>query len=185
MDRLAPTLFLALAVAGCPLCLGCSTSSPSAPSPVCDGGVTQQGTFCVITEIPENVNAGPGVSLSRDVQPIFNHYCVVVGCHVSGNPVGGLNLAPGFAYDQLVDAAPGEITRLPNGDPLYYVAAGDVEHSYLYYKIHLERFFGLKDAEAEASLGTEMPAKTTGSFFSQDQDAQATIDEWIKEGALP
>jgi hypothetical protein len=185
MARFAPTLFLTLAVAGGPPCLGCSTSSPSATSPVCDGGVAQQGAFCAITEVPENVNAGPGVSLSRDVQPILNHYCVVVGCHVSGNPVGGLNLAPGFAYGQLVDAAPGETTRLPDGDPLYYVAAGDVAHSYLHYKIHPELIAWLKDAEAEASLGTEMPAQATGSFFSQDEDAQAVIDEWIEAGALP
>jgi hypothetical protein len=185
MARLPSMLFFALGMAGGPLWLGCSTSSPSTTPPVCDGGVQTQGTFCAITESPENVIAGPGISLSRDIQPIFNHYCVVVGCHVSGNPVGALNLAPGFAYDQLVDAAPGETAELPDGDPLYYVVAGDLDHSYLHYKIHPDLFAWLKDAEAEAQLGTEMPAKATGSFFSQNPDAQAAIDDWIEAGALP
>lgn len=184
MARLAPMFFLALMVAAFSLWLGCSASPTSAAPPVCEGGVAQSN-FCVIDERSEVVDAGPGVSLSRDIQPILNHYCVVVGCHVSGNPVGALNLAPGFAYDQLVDATPAEISQLPGGEPIYYVAAGDLDHSYLHYKIHPDLFASLKDAAPEATLGTEMPAKSTGSFFSQDPDAQAAIDDWIGAGARP
>jgi hypothetical protein len=143
----------------------------------------------VVTELPAALDASvpaEGVSFSRDVQPVLTHYCGVVGCHVSGSPTGALNLAPGFAYDQLFDAQPPELQALPNeGGPLYYVAPGDLAHSYLSIKINPDAFSALKNSVPMANqgrLGTEMPAKATGSVL--DQDAQVgLINQWIMMGA--
>ena len=175
----------------------CSTSSGAQGDPTCDtdGGARLQGGFCLVAELPSEIDAtvasdasdaSDGVSFSRDVQPLLTHYCGVVGCHVSGSPTGGLNLAPGFAYDQLLDAQPGELQVLPNeGGALYYVAAGDLPHSYLHIKIHPEFFALLKDAEPPAlqgRLGSEMPAKSTGSILDPATQI-GLIDQWIDAGA--
>jgi hypothetical protein len=176
-----------------PLCLlpaGCSNSSPPSADPACDsdGGARPQGGFCIVAEVsPESDAAAPqGVSFSRDVQPILTHYCGVVGCHVSGSPTGGLNLAPGFAFDQLVDAQPPEIQALPDdGGAVYYVAPGDLDHSYLHIKIHPDLFMVLKNTvptAAQGRLGTEMPAKSTGSVLDQNTQV-GVIDQWIQTGA--
>ncbi len=178
-----------VATLGYPLCLGCSTSSPSVAA-VCDvdAGAIQQGNFCLVAEVSAEVDAAgspQGLSFSGDVQPVLTHYCGVVGCHVSGSPTGGLNLAPGFSYDQLVDAQAAELQALPNdGGAVYYVVPGDLSHSYLHIKVHPDLFAALKDAAppaAQSRLGTEMPAKATGSVL--DPDAQAAIDDWIGAGA--
>ncbi|HZU82773.1 MAG TPA: hypothetical protein VE987_07650 [Polyangiaceae bacterium] len=167
--------------------LGCSTSAPSSPGPSCDGGTQARAGFCVVDEVTAEADGqAPNgqVSFSRDVQPVFTHYCGVVGCHVPGSPTGGLDLAPGFAYDQLVDAQAGETRRLPSG-PLNYVTPGDLERSYLHIKIHVDVFDAFKDAAppaAQGQLGTEMPANATGSIL--DPDAQiGPIDTWIMQGA--
>lgn len=164
------------------LALGCS-STPAATPPTCQGdGVALTNDFCVVNEIPEVVDAGAGLSLSRDVQPVFDHFCVVVGCHVSGNPPKGLNLAPGFSHDDLLNNPPLVKPVLPDGTMLdAYVVPGDLEHSYLHYKIHPDIFPELSPA---ARLGLVMPAPRTESAF--DPNVQGSlIDQWITGGALP
>jgi hypothetical protein len=193
--RASTTRFLALRMLGgtsLVACLAaCSTSTGAQADPTCDteGGARLHGGFCVVAELPSENDAtvaSDAVSFSRDVQPLLTHYCGVVGCHVSGSPTGGLNLAPGFAYDQLLDAQPGELQVLPNeAGALYYVAAGDLDHSYLHIKIHPEIFDVLKDAEPPAlqgRLGSEMPAKATGSILDPAMQIEL-IDQWIDAGA--
>jgi hypothetical protein len=171
--------------------VACSTSSGAQADPTCDteGGARLQGGFCLVAELPSENDAtvaSDAVSFSRDVQPLLTHYCGVVGCHVSGSPTGGLNLAPGFAYDQLLDAQPGELQVLPSdAGALYYVAAGDLDHSYLHIKIHSEIFAVLQDAEppgVQRKLGNQMPADSTGSKLDPSTQIDL-IDQWIEVGA--
>lgn len=110
------------------------------------------------------------VSFSQNVQPVFNHYCAVVGCHVPGNPASGLILTQGFAYEQLVG-----VPSMQHPD-LKRVAPGDATYSYLHMKI-----VGSAPADADAGAITLMPAQATGSALTATQ--KSTIETWINQGA--
>jgi hypothetical protein len=110
------------------------------------------------------------VSFELNVQPIFSDDCGVVGCHVPGNPTGGLILAEGFAYSQIVNIAAGESAALN------YVTPADPTDSYLAVKINYNGLFATK---GKASL---MPAPATGSTLSPAEIA--TIANWIAQGAV-
>ncbi len=104
-------------------------------------------------------------SYARDVLPVLARNCAVVGCHVTGPQGGGLNLAPAFAYEQLVNrnAIQAPIPRVSTGvDPL--------NNSYLYEKI-------AKIPRA----GAVMPAPQTGNTLNPDD--KSVITSWILEGA--
>ncbi len=76
------------------------TSSSARATPT---GTTTRNT---VVERPSMTEAvfKTNVSFSIDVQgAIFANDCGVVGCHVPGSPTGGLILAPGFAYAQIVN----------------------------------------------------------------------------------
>jgi hypothetical protein len=111
------------------------------------------------------VNGAIDVSLSEQIQLTFSSDCAVAGCHVPGNPPLGLVLAPGFAYNYLVNVRsrelPGEL-RVNPGNPTF---------SFLYQKL----------SENPPPVGYQMPAPATGSVL-----AQAEIDRvrrWILQGA--
>jgi len=114
------------------------------------------------------------VSFSLNAQPIFSRDCGVVGCHVPGNPTGGLILAQGFAYAQIVGVAAGEGAGLgPDGGALDYINPGDTTGSYLYRKIN---------PSVGTIRGTQMPAAATGSTLAPTEID--TIANWITQGAV-
>ncbi len=111
-------------------------------------------------------------SFSVNVQPIFERSCAVVGCHVTGIAPAGLNLAPAFAYDNLVGVNASLIR--PPAPPKKRVAQGvpdPLGASFLWEKIN-----------PNPSAGAQMPAPQTGSTLSQDE--KAIINSWILEGAV-
>lgn len=62
----------------------------------------------------------PPVSLSRDVQPIFNANCAFAGCHAGANAQSGLRLEAGLSYRNLVNVASAvrpSVSRVKPGDP--------------------------------------------------------------------
>ena len=109
------------------------------------------------------------VSFALNVQPIFSDDCGVVGCHVPGSPTGGLILAAGFAYAQLVNVA------APEQPTLNFVTPTDPTDSYLAVKINYNGLFSTK------GKGTLMPAPSTGSTLSAAEIN--TIANWIAQGA--
>lgn len=105
------------------------------------------------------------LSFSHNVQPIFTANCAVVGCHVPGNPTGGLILAAGFAYGQTVNVVSAF------NSPMKRILPGDTANSFLYLKISM----------ATPPKGTRMPAPATGNVLAQsDID---TVARWITQGA--
>jgi hypothetical protein len=73
------------------------------------------------------------VLFSRDVLPIFTNNgaktCAQSGCHSGSNPTGGMNLAAGSAYANIVNVASMEIPALKRVKP------GDSANSYLFRKV--------------------------------------------------
>jgi hypothetical protein len=120
------------------------------------------------------VEAGPpysdgttaiGVSFSQQVQAIFTHDCGVSGCHVPGNPVANLVLAPGFAYSYLVNIKATESSDMR-------INPFNPDQSYLYKKI----------TQNPPPVGWQMPAPATGSVLSSDE--KDVIRRWILQGAV-
>ena len=125
------------------------------------------------------------VSFAANVQPILTDDCGVVGCHVPGNPTGGLILAPGFAYAQLVGVPALETNGVSvDGSAVDYVSPGNAPLSYLNLKINialLNAFKATLPPSQSGRLGTQMPAPATGSTLTQDE--LNTIANWINQGA--
>jgi len=124
------------------------------------------------------------LSFALNVQPIFTQNCGVVGCHVPGNPTGGLILAPGFAYGATVGVPAGEGTSLPvdGGTASYsYVSPGSPLTSFLNLKINAGLLANLQ-ATTTKSVGSVMPAPGTGTTLTQGE--LDTIASWITQGAL-
>lgn len=142
------------------------------------------------------------VSFAQNVAPIFTHNCGVVGCHVPGNPTGGLVLAQGFAYASIVGVHALEATNLTlkpdasfpapmnptptvlaDGGAVYnlnYVTQGDYSDSLVYIKTHFDAYTAVT-AAITGSVGSQMPAPATGGTLTQaDLDA---IQNWIAQGA--
>ena len=66
-----------------------------------DSGLTNGVTYrSVVTA----VNAA-GVSLARDLQPVFTARCTTQFCHGTASQVALLHLAPGFTHGSLVDVS--------------------------------------------------------------------------------
>jgi hypothetical protein len=125
------------------------------------------------------------VSFVANVQPLFADDCGVVGCHVPGNPAGGLILAPGFAYAQIVGVPAAETNGvLLDGSVIDYVTPGNAALSFLDMKLNVSLLNALKATLPPAQagrLGIQMPAPATGSTLTQDE--LSTIANWINQGA--
>ncbi len=111
---------------------------------------------------------GPGspsdtlVSFENDIQPIFNSYCAVSGCHAGPQPQDGMSLAAGTSYSQIVNVqcidVPGYLLIKP-----YYP-----DSSFLYLKI-----------TGNSAAGIRMPYQRQ----PLSDTMTATIARWISQGA--
>lgn len=116
------------------------------------------------TSTPATSTSSSGVSYSRDIQPIFNNYCVV--CH-QGAGQAGLTLEPNLSYSKLVGVPSTQSTTELR------VKAGAPDQSYLLAK--------LNGTQVQAGGGgTQMPQGTAP--LSQAQIS--LIQQWIAAGAL-
>lgn len=115
----------------------------------------------VFTTLGE-VRADPP-SFARDILPLLQQNCV--SCHVTGEELGGLGLAPSLAYGQLVEA---EAVQ----SPMVRVKPSAPEESYLLHKLagsHLD----------QGGTGGRMPLG-----FPPLADTQIEqITRWIAAGA--
>lgn len=131
-------------------------------------------TYVVVRAMDENddtddntvevvARAGDPVSLSGDVQVIYDRYCAYPGCHAAELPAENLDLSPGSSHAATVgvDATQCSPARL-------LVAAGDPDASYLIDKI----------VGQDMCSGVPMPR--TGNVNSVDVQI---ISDWIAEGA--
>lgn len=111
------------------------------------------------------------VSYRLDVQPIFAKSCAVVGCHISGVPVGGLSLSSSVAFDSIVGVT---ANQRPPGWPttMNRVTPFDTSESYL-----LRKVLGVPGTFA----GSVMPAPGTGNVLSDTE--KALLQKWIEQGA--
>jgi hypothetical protein len=100
------------------------------------------------------------VSLTHDIQPIFNTNCAVSGCH-NVAAAAQLNLSAGKSHSSLVEVNANQDATQKR------VQTGDATNSYLVVKI-----------EGRQKIGSKMPH---GSTLSATQ-IQA-IKNWIDQGA--
>jgi len=123
------------------------------------------------TEVADSAPAdtsdgGPTVSFAADIQPIFSARCT--SCHSGGGASGGMSLASGEAYGNLVGVAanctPGSFTR---------VVAFSTTTSLLW----------LKTSDDPSKCGSAMPLGTAGLKTIAPADF-AKLETWILEGAL-
>lgn len=102
-------------------------------------------------------------AFGKDILPLLQQNCV--SCHITGEELGGLGLAPSLAYKQLVntDSLQSDLLRVKPGAP---------DDSYLLHKLagtHLD----------QGGTGTRMP-----QGFPPLSDAQVElISRWIAAGA--
>jgi len=106
-----------------------------------------------------------GVTLARDIQPIFDASCAFVGCHAGASPQQGLDLSEGRAYASAVNVASTEVPTLQR------VKAGDSANSYLFQKISRDN----------PAVGDRMPQGGV-PLTAGEQDL---IRRWIDSGANP
>lgn len=103
-----------------------------------------------------------GPNFTTEIQPIFDANCVA--CHQAAGASGGLNLESGSAFKAIVSVKSGE-------SPLFYIAPGKPEDSYLIRKLE----------------GTHVQAGGTGERMplagSLEQQSVTLIREWVKAGA--
>lgn len=102
-------------------------------------------------------------AFSRDILPILQQNCV--SCHITGEELGGLGLAPSLAYNQLV-SKPSEQSALPRVEP------GQPAQSYLLHKLkgsHLD----------QGGSGGRMPL----GFAALSAPEIEQITAWVAAGA--
>jgi hypothetical protein len=139
--------FLLPVIAGLVAVAGCSSSPSTSSTP------------------PPSSTTPPtsGVSFSKDIQPIFNNNCVI--CHQGSPGPGGLSLASGAAYANLVNVKSSE-------SALNRVSPGAPQSSYLVNKI-------MGTQNQAGGNGGQMPLG--GSPLSPAQIS--LIQQWITQGA--
>lgn len=113
---------------------------------------------------PKLMASGTVTTLSEDVQPIFDSYCVV--CHLYGGASADLVLEDGDSFSQLVN-------RKSTQSPLQLVAPFKPDSSYLVLKLRGQQ------AQVEGSGG---PMPSNGTALNTDQ--LDTVIDWINSGAL-
>lgn len=111
------------------------------------------------------VAAADPVSLSAQIQPIFDQNCVV--CHAKGAESGGLNLTKRKVYKSLVGVKSSEA-------PLNRVEPGDPGKSYLIHK--LDGSFRSVGGSGDPMPKMDIPHPLAASDI-------ALITQWIAEGA--
>jgi hypothetical protein len=120
------------------------------------------------------------VSFALDIQTIFANDCGVVGCHVPGSPTGGLVLAPGFAYSNIVNVPAPEAAALVEAGIVNYITPGDPNDSFLNIKVNATLYQAVKVATGK-NLGSQMPAPSTGSTLTPTELTEIAL--WISQGA--
>ncbi len=118
-----------------------------------------------------------GVSLSADIQPIFNANCI--RCHSGAGAPLGLDLSEGFSFDNLVNQSSVEFVghmRVKPSDSRTpcETGLGSGEGSVL-----VEKIAGCPDTPGVPSFGGLMPL---GGPFLNNEEINL-IKEWIDEGA--
>jgi hypothetical protein len=132
----------ALALAACLVALGCGSGRTIGGAPTSDG-----------------------VTLARDIQPIFDASCAFVGCHAGGSPQQGLDLSEGRAHASTVNVASTEVPTLQRVKP------GDSANSYLFQKV----------SQDNPAVGDRMPQ----GGDRLEPDTLDLIRRWIDTGANP
>lgn len=111
-------------------------------------------------------NPSSGHSLSNNVQPIFNRFCAIPGCHTEGSAQAGLVLTPGDARASLLD----ESTQVPG---TRRVEAGNPTSSYLINKL----------TGSGKLLGHTMPITPEGEPGMLEDWQIEIVRAWIVAGA--
>jgi hypothetical protein len=114
------------------------------------------------------ISTVPAVSLSADVQPIFDASCATSGCHENLNPAAELSLVSGSSYAQLINVP--TWAQDCNGDPR--VRPGSFATSSLYHRV------------AGIACGARMPYSFPIPLDTLTTAEQNTIRDWIDQGAM-
>lgn len=120
----------------------------------CEGGASCNAGSCGA--------CGDGISLARDVQPIFTASCATTPCHGGGRPAQGVALDAARILGSIVGVA-------SSCDGTLLVAPGDPDASYLVHKIE----------GTHACGGQRMPSGARVLTAAEED----TIREWICGGA--
>ncbi|MEP7324260.1 MAG: hypothetical protein ABI761_20180, partial [Saprospiraceae bacterium] len=75
---------------------------------------------CTYESMPSACDSIETVSFSKNILPVFNQHCGILGCHASGFLAGNLNLEPSVAYIQLNKRGKGYIDTLNPGASVLY-----------------------------------------------------------------
>jgi hypothetical protein len=122
------------------------------------------GTVKSPTEPPSPSGGGPAFSFARIQAEIFTPTCAKGGCHAAASASGGMVLAAGRAYGEIVDRRSTENASLDRIEP------GDPERSYMIKKLR-----GDPDI-----TGAQMPFDNPGSLTREQMDG---LLGWIRAGA--
>jgi len=122
------------------------------------------GTVKSPTEPPASSGGGPAFSFSRIQAEIFTPTCAKGGCHDAASASGGMVLAAGRAYGEIVGRPSSENASLDRIEP------GDPERSYMIKKLR-----GDPDI-----TGAQMPFDNPGSLTREQMDG---LIGWIRAGA--
>lgn len=118
---------------------------------------------CTTGKDSDTATAPTGPTLNADIQPILDRNCV--GCHAGSAAAAYLDLSAGAAHNELVGEAAYQVPTMVE------VAPGDVEGSYLWYKLNSTQV-------DVGGSGTRMPPELTLA----DSDL-ALFQSWIEMGA--
>ena len=119
--------------------------------------------------VPSPLPPAGTISLSRDVQPIFNRNCTLSGCHSGGSPQAGMSLEADRVFDPVVGAvgvASAEAPGLKRIDP------GSSVSSYLVAKLE-------GNQASVGGIGERMPLGAS----PLDPIEIQVIRDWIDQGA--
>jgi hypothetical protein len=111
-------------------------------------------------------NPNSGHALGKNVQPIFNQFCAIPGCHGDNEPAAGLALTPGRSRASLLEAS----TQVPD---IRRVEPGNPTHSYLIAKL----------TGAGTLVGRTMPITPDGKSGTLDDWQIDVVRAWIVAGA--
>ncbi|HWC75202.1 MAG TPA: Ig-like domain-containing protein [Gemmatimonadales bacterium] len=114
------------------------------------------------------VTVGAGLSYATDVQSVFDGNCT--SCHTGASAPGGMSLAAGVSYTNIVDQVASEVASLKRVRPFR------PDSSYLVHKIQGTQ-------TTVGGSGARMPLGCSGASCLSN-DVINTIRNWILQGAL-